>query len=68
MVYWTPTPLKTDDAIAALNKKEAMLGRRQILRQVESHPTFQEPHRRNNVWMHHLEKAREINGFVVERF
>jgi hypothetical protein len=59
----------TEVAVAAVNnKKKALLARRLLLRrQVRRQPKYQE-HRRNDIWMHHLEKAREKDGFFVERY
>jgi hypothetical protein len=57
----------TKDAVAAVsNKKKVLLARRLLRRQVRQ-PKYQE-HRRNDIWMHHLEKAREKDGFFVERY
>jgi hypothetical protein len=56
----------TDDIAESLKKKKALLARRLLRRQVRQ-PKYQE-HQRNDVWMHHLEKARDVNGFFVERY
>jgi hypothetical protein len=57
----------TKVAVAAVNnKKKALLARRLLRRQVRQ-PKYQE-HRRNDIWMDHLEKAREKDGFFVERY
>jgi hypothetical protein len=53
-------------AVAALNKKKALLARL-LLRRHLRQPKCQE-HRRNDTWMHHLEKAREKDGFFVKRY
>jgi hypothetical protein len=49
-----------------VNKKKALLARRLLHRQVRQ-PKYQE-HQRNDVWMHHIGKAREKDGIFVERY
>jgi hypothetical protein len=57
----------TDDIAETHRKKKALLARRLLHRQVRQ-PKYQE-HRRNDIWMDHLEKARENkDGFFVERY
>jgi hypothetical protein len=62
----TTTATTTEVAVAAVSKKKAILARRLLCRQVRQ-PKHQE-HRRNDIWMDHLEKGREKDGFFVERY